>query len=96
MKSPLRKAAKDLEDAQKSQYLSDFQKIMATGVCQIINAQDALMGTISGLLEKEKLRQDLDDALQRDLSKINSNINKRERSIAVRYLSQLKSSIKPG
>ena len=83
MKSPLRKAAKDLEEAQKSQYLSDYQKILATGIMQIINAQDALMGTVGNLLEQEKLRQELDDALQRDLEKICSNVGKRERSIAV-------------
>ena len=83
MKSPIKKAAKDLEDATKSQYLSDYQKIMATGIVQIMQQQDALMGSIQNLLEKERLRQELDDALQRDLTKISSNINKRERSVAV-------------
>ena len=84
--SPIKKAAKDLEDIKKSQYLSDYQKIVATGICQIIQQQDALMGTISGLLEKERIRQELDDALQRDLEKISTNVNKRDRSIAVKTI----------
>ena len=67
---------------QQSQYLSDYQKIVATGICQIMKTQDALMGTLSGLLEKEKLRQNLDDALQKDLEKICSGVNKRENNIS--------------
>ena len=88
----MKKAAKDLEDVQKSQYLSDYQKIVATGICQILQTQDTLMGNIQDLLQKEKTRQQLDDALQRDLLKISGKINKREQNITVlRYVS---SSIK--
>ncbi len=84
IKSPLKKAAQDLEDCQKSQYLSDYQKIMATGITQIMRTQDAIMGTISGLLEQEEMRQKLDDALQKDLQKICTGVKKREQNLSVR------------
>ena len=41
------------------------------------------MGTLAGLLEQERIRQELDEALQKDLEKIRSGVNKREQRITV-------------
>ncbi len=61
---------------------------MATGILQIMKSQDALMGTVGNLLEQERMRQELDDALQEDLEKICHNVKKRERSVAVKITSK--------
>ncbi len=80
----MKKAAADLEAQTSSVYLSEFQKVMATGIIQIMNTQDALMGTLCSLLEKEKQREELDEALQKDLTKICTGVSKRERNITVK------------
>ena len=72
-----------LRDNTLSPYLSGYQKNVAGGLAHVIHVQQAMMGVLNDLQDADALREDLDNALVKDLDKIRKNTGKRERNITV-------------
>ncbi len=74
---------KNLTADTESPYLSGYQKHVASGLAYIINAQQTMLDVLADLKESDEYREELDNALQKDLIAIKKNTGKRERNISV-------------